>query len=123
MRRHTLTALLAASCLAVIGCQSNGGGWGGSGSEAAPSISVNASNDNIVVGDTTTFTLTSRNTLARDAEVRWTSTGGDLRPDENGRIARATFDVPGSYTVSASLFIGGREVSRDSVTVNVRPVR
>ena len=84
---------------------------------------VVASNTEIVVGDTVTLSTRSENTLGRDASVTWTTTGGDVKADQGGRIARATFEKPGTYTVTGQLELDGEVVQRDSVNIYVRPVR
>lgn len=90
---------------------------------ATPTIGLTASTRQLVAGEIATFTTESQNTLGRDAYVEWTSTGGQLQVEDNGQTARAFFDQPGAYTVTAVLFVDGREVDRDSATVNVRPLR
>jgi len=117
-----LTLICCGAALALgTGCQDNN-----SSSDSNPSnirFSVAASNSDIVVGDTVTFTTRSENTLGRDARVKWTSTGGELDTDEGGRIARATFNAPGTYTVTGRLEIDGQATRTDSVDVRVKSVR
>jgi hypothetical protein len=120
--KRTLWTIAAAGCLAAFGCNTDSSMHGGAGG-AAPSISVSAANNDVVVGDTTTLTVNSRNTVGRDAHVEWMSTGGRVMPEENGRIARMSFDAPGTYTVTARLFFGDQEVARDAVNLNVKPLR
>ena len=91
--------------------------------DAQPQISLMASNKDIVAGEVSTFTVNSRNTLGRDAQVDWSSTGGDLKTAENDRIARVTFDEAGVFTVTATLIVDGREVDREMVNINVRPLK
>lgn len=80
---------------------------------------VEASDDEIVTGELVTFTAHSRNTIGRDAEVRWTSTAGEIETQDNGRIARVTFDRPGAYTVTGELLLNGQVVHQDSINVQV----
>jgi hypothetical protein len=116
---------ILAVCLAAMGV-----GFGCSNNRAdeplantRPQISLVSSNREIAVGDTTTLTVNSRNTLGRDARVEWTTTGGDLQTADSDRVARLMFEQPGMYTVTASLLVDGREVDRESVNINVRPLR
>jgi hypothetical protein len=93
------------------------------GSSTAPGLSISAFNKDVMAGDTTTLVVSDRNTLGRNAHVEWMTTGGRIMPAENGRVARATFDAPGDYTVTAGLFFGNVEVARDSVNISARPLR
>jgi plastocyanin len=93
------------------------------GRDSAPAISLSASNRELAIGDTVTFTVNSRNTLGHDARVQWITTGGSLTTEDNGQVARARFDAPGAYTVTSILMIDGREAARDDVTVTVKPIR
>ena len=121
MRRLLLIPVFAAACLA--GACASDHNYSSVSRESAPAISLDASNRDLAVGDTTTFTVNSRNTLGRDAHVEWTTTGGQLHTEDNGRIARASFSTPGAYTVTAVLIVDGRETARDDITVNVKPIR
>lgn len=124
MRRHIpAAAILSLAATALLGGCNTGGGSRADAGVREPSIDINSSHKQIMVGESTTLTVASRNTVGHDAEVRWTSTGGNVEPIDNGQIARATFDQPGTYTVTATLLLDGREVSRDSVDVSVRPIR
>lgn len=123
---NTLRRTIALACTGVMlafgaGCN-NDGGYAGSEAENV-GFDVVASNTDIVAGDVVTFSTRSQNTLGRDAEVSWTSTGGDIKTEEGGRIARATFSKPGTYTVTGRLEIDGRVVRSDSVDVRVKSVR
>lgn len=84
---------------------------------------VNASRREAVVGEVITFTARTENLLGRDASVRWSAPAGELRTEQDGRVARVIFDEPGTYSVAAQLFIDGFEVRRDSKTVTVHPLR
>jgi hypothetical protein len=88
-----------------------------------PQISLRAANEEIVVGDTTTLTINSKNTLGRDARVEWTTTGGDLNTEDGDRVARVRFDQPGVYTVTAKLVVDGEVVDREAVNIEVRPLK
>lgn len=91
--------------------------------EDRPQISLRAANREIVAGDTTTLSIFSKNTLGRDAEVEWSSTGGNITTDENNRIARLSFQDSGVYTVTARLLVDGQEVDRESTNITVRPLK
>ena len=120
MRRVFLT-LAACGCLA--GACSSDSSWRSSDRDTAPALSVSTSNTAPAVGDTTSFTVKSRNTLGRNAHVEWTTTGGKITTEDNGRIARASFDAPGAYTITATLYVDNTEAARDSVTVHVKSIR
>ena len=62
-------------------------------------------------------------TYGRDAKVRWTTTGGQLTTEDNGRIARVRFVDTGTYTVKATLDVDGNPVQTEAVDVHVRPVK
>ena len=122
----TLAALAAPALIAgaiLGGCETTSQTDRAAVAPAPASISMTASNRQIVTGEVTTFSVASENTLGRDAQVEWTTTGGELRTEDNGRIARAMFNQPGAYTITAVLLLDGIEVDRDSVTINVRPLR
>jgi plastocyanin len=106
--------------LTLTGCQNDG--YAGSENEDVR-FRVIASNSDIVAGDVVTFTTRSENTLGRDAKVTWTSTGGEIDTEDGGRIARATFEKPGTYTVTGQLKVDGQVVRSDSVDVRVKAVR
>jgi hypothetical protein len=91
--------------------------------DTRPQIDIKTSNKEIVEGEVTTLTLKSRNTLGRDAEIEWSTTGGDLDTSENGQTARVRFEQPGMYTVTARLLVNDVEMDREMVTINVRPLR
>jgi hypothetical protein len=125
MNRSTIAYACLVLGLAGVcgGCNS----WG-SGSttkplaESSPQIDLAASNKELVVGDTTTLTIVSRNTLGRSPEVKWDASGGKITTEDNGRTARVKFDKPGAYVVNAKLVIDGHVVDQDTVTIDVRPL-
>jgi hypothetical protein len=90
--------------------------------ESQPQINIVSANREVAVGDTSTFTVNSRNTLGRNARIEWASTSGKVDTEENGRIARVHFDQPGSNTVTAKLLIDDKVVDQDTVTINARPL-
>jgi hypothetical protein len=76
-----------------------------------------------MAGDTVTLTTRSQNLLGKDAKVEWTTTGGKIDGEDRGRIARAKFDKPGTYTVTGRLYVDGKLYDEDSVNILVRAVR
>ncbi len=88
-----------------------------------PRIMIAASNTDLVVGDTTTLTISSKNTLGREADVEWATTGGKISTEDNHRVARVKFDAPGTYTVTARLVVNKAQLDAKSVNINVRPLR
>ena len=119
MKYFTLAALFAAASLGVSGCSDN---QTRSGPPNPPSVHVQASSHDIVSGETVTLTARTQDTYGRDAKIRWTSTAGSLKTEQDGRIARVKFDEPGTYTVRASLLVDGREVQSEMVEIHVKPV-
>jgi len=113
-----VTSVVAAG---LMGCNANQSTRSDMTADPA-TIDIAASSTNIVAGEISTISMRSENTLGRDALVEWTTTGGRITTEANGTIARARFDEPGAYTVTAKLTLDGREVDSDSVTINVRPV-
>jgi len=122
--------ILACACLSLGLAAGLSGGCAGDNhhtntplAEADPQIDIVTSNEDVAVGDSTTLTVKSKNTLGHNAQVQWDTTGGSLSPEDSGRIARVRFDKPGSYTVTAKLMIDGRVYDQDSVTIEAHPVR
>jgi hypothetical protein len=119
---HRPALIVIAAALTGLAACSSDSSWRASDKETAPAISVSATNTSVAVGDTTTLTVKSRNTLGQNAHVEWTTTGGRITPEENGRIARAQFPTPGAYTVTATLYVDNKVTAQDSATINVKPV-
>ncbi len=86
-------------------------------------IDIEGATREALVGDTVTFVARSQDTYGRDAEIKWTSTGGDVDTDQDGRIARVRFNEPGTYSVRATLEVDGHPVKSDIVEVRVKPVQ
>jgi hypothetical protein len=128
--RNPACVCLAAS-LSCLLCACGGGSGPAANNNAGqqplidqqPQVSIVPGNTNVVTGDSTTLTVTSRNTLGRNAKIEWTTTGGKLHTEQDGRVARVQFDQPGAYTVTAKLRIGDYIADQDSVTINARPLR
>lgn len=90
--------------------------------DGQPTFSIRASNDEVLTGEIVTLTTRSTNLAGRQSQIEWSSTGGDVTTEENGRIARVQFDRPGKYTVSARLNVDDQLVESDTVSIDVRPV-
>jgi uncharacterized protein YjdB len=122
MNRIVLTA--ATLSLAALGaCNSSSNSRTEASMAQRPSISVTAPSRELLAGDTATFMANTANTYGRDAKVRWTTTGGQLTTEDNGRIARVRFVDTGTYTVKATLDVDGNPVQTEAVDVHVRPVK
>ena len=93
------------------------------GEDARIGLNLEPSSKSMVVGEVITIMAKTENLLGRDAEIEWYAPGGDVQTEESGSIARVHFNEPGTYTVSARLFENGRQIVRDAVTINVRPLR
>jgi hypothetical protein len=114
-----LVLATAAFTAGMSGCETTGGS---SATEGAPEFSIRASNHEVLTGEIVTLTTRSANLAGRQTHIDWKTDGGDLRTEENGRIARVQFDRPGTYTVSARLMIDDGLLESDSVSIQVRPV-
>lgn len=93
------------------------------GPAATVGLSLQPSSREMMAGEIVTVIANTENLLGRDSEIEWNAPGGEVRTEENGRIARVMYDQPGTYTISAQLFVDGTMVRRDGVTVNVKPLR
>ncbi len=91
--------------------------------DAALKLDVKPSATKCVVGETITFFSHTENTLGRNAKLEWTTTGGTLKTEDENRVARVTFEKPGTYSVDGVLMADGREVERSTnvVTVSALP--
>ena len=116
--RGSVGVVAVAGFLALGGCDT-----GPDASEPIMGFAMEASRESILAGEAVTFTTTSHNVLGRNAEIRWHATGADLETSENGRVAQATFEEPGTYAVSADLMVDGDRVQTQSQIIEVRPLR
>lgn len=91
-------------------------------SPQAIKFSVDSSHDKVWVGEIVTFQTSTANTLGKDAKIEWSTTGGKLTEEENGRIARVNFDKAGTYTVTALLRGADGIVKSDQSVVTVKPL-
>jgi plastocyanin len=112
-----LAAVVALAAVPMLGCETS---RHNTIADNNAGLDVQASSDSIVAGETVTFIARSYDTYGRDAKIQWKSTAGDLKTEENGRVARVTFKEVGTYTVSATLTVDGRETARDMEEVRVR---
>ena len=76
----------------------------------------------IRAGEIVTLVAKTENTYGRDPKVTWASNGGNLKTEDNGRVARVQFDRPGVYKVDATLEVEGKFVRRDTTMIEVRPL-
>jgi len=118
---HLILGILALGGFVVgTGCKDSDSEY--SKKDHALKLNVKPSASHCVVGETITFFSRTENTLGRDAKLEWTTTGGQLKTEEENRIARVTFDTPGTYTVTGVLSADGHEVDRSATTVTVAPL-
>ena len=110
-----LFALTAAGC--------NQTAYSTNPNQTTASLSLEPSSREIVSGETVTVVARTRDTYGRDAKVKWTTAAGELREEQQGRIARVKFAEPGTYTITASLSINDQVVQSDMVEIRVKPIR
>src|ERR1700733_5426197 len=113
MNRTLLSSLILSSLV---------GGIGGSADHEIPptmSVSIEPSHRHVYVGETVTVFTHTIDASASDTKIKWNTSGGTLTPDDNDRIARVTFDKPGTYYVDALLMVDGKEARRDSTEIDV----
>jgi hypothetical protein len=117
--RFVAGAVVCAATLIAAGCQTTD-----RTSTSSPPVAfgIVASSDELVVGETATFTSRESNTYGRDVKIEWGTTGGTLDTEQNGRVARVKFDRPGTYVVTATMHVEDEAVSSESVRVTVRPL-
>jgi hypothetical protein len=120
MKRYVIVSIIAASILGAGGCTNQR--VSNADRPNAPSIYVESSAREVVAGEIVTLTARTKDTYGRSVRVRWSSTAGNVTPEQDGRIARVRFNEPGTYTVRASLMVDDREEQADMVEVRVRPV-
>ena len=119
----TIRACLSAALLLVLGA-----GCVNNTPRAEPGtnrvgISLSSSRREVVVGENVTISALSTDTYGRDSKIEWTATFGKLTTEENGRVARVSFDQPGVSTITAVLTVDGREADRKNVEIRVNPVK
>ncbi|MFT3784682.1 MAG: hypothetical protein QM770_00760 [Tepidisphaeraceae bacterium] len=85
-------------------------------------LDIKPSSDHIFAGETVTVFSRTENTLGRDAKLDWETSGGNVKTEDNGRVARVTFDKPGTYSIDAVLTVDGKEAQRDRTVVQVAAI-
>lgn len=113
---------IAVLALALGACESSNRSVKSFSESDQPTVSIRASATQIVVGEIVTFAARTQDTYGRDAQLRWSSTAGELKIEQDGRVARGFFNETGTYTVKAVLSVDGREVGSDMAEVRVLPV-
>jgi len=88
-----------------------------------PGLSLTPTSRQIYSGEIATVTAHTANVGTQNAEIRWQTTGGQLNTEQNNMVARVQFDRPGTYVVSAQLFVDGDLANTQSVTIEVLPLR
>lgn len=87
------------------------------------SIKMESGSREAFVGETVTFVARPEDTDEHDAAIKWTSTGGHVDTEQDGRIARVRFNEPGTYSVRATFEMDGRPIKSEIVEVRVKPVQ
>jgi hypothetical protein len=119
--QHLIQSAGALALLAAVTCLTSGcASTDGHAETRSASLAIDATSRSIYEGEIVTVTTRSNNTLGTDASIEWTTTGGELDTEENGRIARIKFDRPGRYMVMAKLKVDGNVVDTDHVEIAVR---
>jgi hypothetical protein len=111
-----------APVLFVFGCLLLGCGDRTQVGDTRENMSIRASATRVFVGDTVTIVPSTSNLLGKEARIDWHSSSGKLSTADDGRLARVVYDTPGQYRVDAILIVDGREVKRDFVTIDVKPL-
>ena len=119
---RALASSLTVLALALGACESSSRPAKSFSESDHPTVSIRASAKEIVVGEIVTFAARTQDTYGRDAQLRWSSTAGELKLEQDGRVARGFSNETGAYTVKAVLNVDGREVDSDMAEVRVRPV-
>lgn len=117
------TTCIAALLLALSSAGCNQSAYPANPNQTTAALSLEPSSRDIVSGETVTVVARTRDTYGRDAKIKWTTAGGELRQEQDGRIARVKFAEPGTYTVTASLSINDQVVQTDMVEIRVKPIR
>jgi plastocyanin len=86
-------------------------------------LAVEQSHQVVKAGEAVTFTARASGVAGRDDDIRWESSGGDLELlNDKERHARIDFDDPGTYTVTASLYVDGDLIDQERAMVRVEPL-
>ncbi|MCA3006447.1 MAG: hypothetical protein ACK51N_00405 [bacterium] len=108
--------------MAVPGCTTSSQQSSVEPSTSRVGFTLEASTTELVIGETATVYARSSDTFGRNPEIAWATTMGRLTVEQNGRIARITFDQAGTAAVTAVLSVDGREIRRASVQIRVKPL-
>ncbi len=113
-----VTAVLAAGTLGLTGCKTGHH----TNATGTPMVELMPSADTIYVGEIVTVVTQSKNTLNRDAKIKWSTSGGDLKTEQDGRVARVKFDKAGEYTITAQLVVDGNVSDVKMRKITVKPL-
>jgi hypothetical protein len=122
VQRMLMLVGLMAGALAVQGCDPNMDTDDGF-ADNKPEIHLTTSDRSMVTGEVITVAAKTSNVIGKDAEIEWEAPGGRIDVQDDGQIARVRFDEPGTKEIAANLFVDGKLLRRDAVTVQVRPLR
>lgn len=114
-----IPTLLAAALMifAGVGCETGMQGV----DRDMPTLSLDPSQGEILVGESTTVFAQTTNLLGREVQIEWGSTLGEVTPARSGRVARFSSDVPGTAIVTAEVNVEGR-ILRESVNIEIQPI-
>lgn len=115
--RH-FAALCALTIVAVAGCTHGNPAM----SKEAIRFWLEPSHSEILAGEKVTVVSRSANTIGRDVDVAWETTGGEMETLGDGRAVQVEFAKPGSYIISGTLFVDGEQFDKENVQVRVEPV-
>ena len=118
--RMILAACVIGLTAALGGCSTS---QTASEKAGAAAMWIEPSSRDVTSGDTVTFQARTRDTLGKDAKVKWTTTAGKLTTENDGKVARVKFDEPGTYSVRATLQVNGQDIQTDMVEVRVKPLK
>ena len=108
--------------LAIAACNASSRSSSSDSTTSRVGFSLEASRDELLVGETTTIFARSSDTFGRDPRITWTTSAGELVTEQGGRVARLTHDRPGTCVVTAVLTADGREIRRESIEIRVLPL-
>jgi len=111
---------LAAAAAGAGGCSANYG-TDASGMRSPVSLRIEPRRTRVAPGETVTILTRAVIDPASDAQVRWKASGGaTVATEQDGRVARVTFDRVGTHRVEAALVSPtGRELRRARTTIEV----
>ena len=115
----SLAMLAGTAGVAMLGCQPTSR-YAVSGAPNAD-LALDASAREILAGETVTIIARTVDTYGRDAKIEWSSTAGDLKTEQNGRIARP-LRRDRRLHVRADLKVDGQVVATDVAEIRVRPI-